>query len=225
MTNPVNVPQLAHAARPVVEIRDGQAITTSIEVARVFGKQHRHVLDSIRTLLTNMPEDRLPNFRQTVEARPNPSGGEPIKSITYLLTKDGVALLTFGFTGKRALAFKLAYIDAFNKMEAALTKKAQAQSASEPHKALSPVVAKEIAAEASRSILDALQRQNMLVDWAQVIDSLTDRNSTITLHELTDVIHASLTRLQRNINSEVHQCIARRAANQGVSTMQVSLNA
>jgi len=101
----------------------------------------------------------------------------------------------------------------------------QTQAAPEQHKALSPAVAQEIAAEASRSILDALQRQNMLVDWAQVIDALADRNSTITLHELTDVIHASLTRLQKNINAEAYALIQKRAANQGVSTTQVSMNA
>jgi len=97
--------------------------------------------------------------------------------------------------------------------------------APEPHKALSPAVAQEIAAQASQSILDALQRQNMLVDWAQVIDALTDRNTTITFRELTNLTHACLTRLQRNVNAEAYECIARRAAQQGVSTAQVSLNA
>jgi len=65
----------------------------------------------------------------------------------------------------------------------------------------------------------------MLVDWQQVIDALTDRNTTITFHELTDLTHACLTRLQRNVNAEAYECIARRSASQGVSTMQVSLNA
>jgi len=100
-----------------------------------------------------------------------------------------------------------------------------AQPAPEPHKALPPAVAQEIAAQASQSILDALARQNMLVDWAQVIDALTDRNTSITFHELTDLTHACLTRLQRNVNAEAYECISRRAANQGVSTMQVSMNA
>jgi len=50
----------------------------------------------------------------------------------YHLTKDGVTLLTFGFTGKKALAFKLAYIDAFNKMEAALAEQTQPASPASP---------------------------------------------------------------------------------------------
>jgi len=226
----VNIPAIAQRAHPVVEIHDGQAITVSTEVARVFGKEHRHVLDSIRTLLKDMPAEHLPNFRQmsiTVDI----GNGATRQSPAYHLTRDGFTLLAMGFTGKRALAFKLAYIDAFNKMEAALADAAPAQQAlslppaPEPHKALSPAVAQEIAAQASQSILDALQKKNLLVDWSQVIDALTDRNSTITFYELADLTHACLTRLQRSVNSEAYETIARRTANQGVSTMQVSMNA
>ena len=35
----------------------------------------------------------------------------------YLMNRDGFTLLAMGFTGEKALRFKLAYIDAFNKME------------------------------------------------------------------------------------------------------------
>jgi len=224
--SPVNIPAIARNAHPVVQIENGQPITTSVEVARVFEKRHDHVLDSIKTLLAQLGDVNHPNFRavnytdQKGESRP-----------AYHLTRDGFTLLAMRFTGKRALAFQVAYIKAFNQMEAALADAAPAQQAlplppaPEPHKALSPAVAQEIAAQASQSILDALQRQNMLVDWAQVIDALTDRNTTITFHELTNLTHACLTRLQRNVNAEAYECIARRAANQGVSTMQVSMNA
>lgn len=38
----------------------------------------------------------------------------------YLLTRDGFSLLVMGFTGKKALQWKLKYIDAFNRMEEAV---------------------------------------------------------------------------------------------------------
>lgn len=38
----------------------------------------------------------------------------------YLLTRDGFSLLVMGFTGSKALEWKLKYIEAFNKMEQAL---------------------------------------------------------------------------------------------------------
>lgn len=42
------------------------------------------------------------------------------KSKAYRLTRDGFTFLAMGFTGERAQAFKWAYIDAFNRMEAQL---------------------------------------------------------------------------------------------------------
>jgi len=123
MTNSVNVPQLAHSIHPSVQLIEGRAVTSSVEVARVYGKQHRNVLQAIEKILPDLPADRLLNFQQTVVTRENPSGGASIDSKAYHLTRDGFTLLAMGFTGKKALAFKLAYIEAFNQMEAALTGK------------------------------------------------------------------------------------------------------
>lgn len=53
-----------------------------------------------------------------MELRGNPSGGAAIPSTSYLTTRDGFTLLAMGFTGAKALSFKLAYIDAFNAMAA-----------------------------------------------------------------------------------------------------------
>ena len=45
-------------------------------------------------------------------------GSEAIrKYAAYRPTRDGFTLLAMGFTGKKALQFKLAYIDAFNRTE------------------------------------------------------------------------------------------------------------
>ena len=38
----------------------------------------------------------------------------------FTLYRDGFMLLVMGYTGKKALAVKLAYIEAFNRMEVAL---------------------------------------------------------------------------------------------------------
>ncbi|MDO5288506.1 MAG: Rha family transcriptional regulator [Pseudomonadota bacterium] len=108
------------AFAPTLAVVDGKATTLSTDVARHFGKRHDHVLRDIDNLRAQMDENHLPNFGETVEKRENPSGGAPIESRAYRLTRDGFTLLAMGFTGKRALAFKLAYIDAFNRMEAAL---------------------------------------------------------------------------------------------------------
>lgn len=107
----------------LVQTINGKAVTTSRKVAEFFEKQHKHILEAIRKL--EIPEDyRQPNFRPSVYEQPNPSGGKPIQQPEYLITKDGFVLLTMGFTGKKAMQFKIAYIEAFNAMEEQLKQKA-----------------------------------------------------------------------------------------------------
>lgn len=105
---------------PVVSIVNGQPTTLSTDFSNFFEKPHNDVLKAIRAILSKLPEDRLGNFSQTVVTRTNPSGGAPIQSRAYRLTRDGFTFLAMGFTGEKAQVFKWAYIDAFNRMEEAL---------------------------------------------------------------------------------------------------------
>jgi len=106
------------ASAPAVSIVNQQVITSSLEVARVFEKRHDNIVRAIANLAVQCDDDfRRLNFQETVVERENPSGGAPIKSPAYNLTRDGFTLLAMGFTGKQALQFKLAYIAQFNAME------------------------------------------------------------------------------------------------------------
>jgi len=98
---------------------DGRITTTSTQIAEHFGKRHDRVLRAIDNLECS-PEFRLPNFGETVESRANPSGGAPIQSRAFTLTRDGFVFLCMGFTGREAAQWKEKYIAAFNAMEAEL---------------------------------------------------------------------------------------------------------
>lgn len=96
----------------LVTINNGQAVTTSMKIAEYFGKKHQHVMEKIRTLLAELPSEwGVSNFRQSsyfnVQGKEQPC---------YEMTKDGFTLLAMGFTGKKAIEFKLNYINAFNTM-------------------------------------------------------------------------------------------------------------
>ncbi len=101
---------------PEILLVNGQAVTTSLALANYFGKQHKNVFAKIQTLDCS-PNFRRLNFKPTVYDRPNPSGGAPISTPCYLLTRDGFFFVAMGFTGRRAAEFKEAYIAAFNAME------------------------------------------------------------------------------------------------------------
>lgn len=91
--------------------KNNNPVTNSREVALNFDKEHKHVLESIRSLEKDVPNFRLMFFETTM---PDSYGRE---QKVYLMTRDGFTLLAVGFTGKKALKFKLDYIAAFNAME------------------------------------------------------------------------------------------------------------
>ncbi|MBX8588655.1 Rha family transcriptional regulator [Pseudomonas cichorii] len=97
-----------------IELVKGQPMTTSIDVASHFGKRHDNVIKAIRNL--ECPNDfTLLNFEEC--SRPGANNKpEPF----YRMTRDGFAFLCMGFTGKEAARWKVAYINAFNRMEQAL---------------------------------------------------------------------------------------------------------
>lgn len=106
------------AIRPHVEIVNGQLVTNSFKIAEHFGKIHRDVVRAIDGLDCS-PEFRVRNFAQSSAPVPMPRGGvRHIKA--YSITRDGFTFLAMGFTGAKAVQWKEAYIDAFNRMEAAL---------------------------------------------------------------------------------------------------------
>ena len=85
---------------PLVTISGHRAVTTSKAVADFFGKRHDNVMRDVENLRKDLPESHLLNFEETVIERENPSGGAPIKSPAYEITRAGFALLCMSFTGK-----------------------------------------------------------------------------------------------------------------------------
>ncbi|WP_432675137.1 Rha family transcriptional regulator [Pseudomonas aeruginosa] len=97
-----------------VEIIGGKPTTTSLDVAKHFRKRHDNVLRDIKNL--ECPEDfALLNFEECSRTGAN-NRPEPY----VRMTRDGFTLLCMGFTGKEAMHWKVAYINAFNKMEQVL---------------------------------------------------------------------------------------------------------
>lgn len=107
---------IKHMCKDIVITRniDGELVVTSRQVAEDFGKQHQHVTQAIENLISenSLLKSMMMESEYTTER------GRMYKE--YLLTRDGFSLLVMGFTGSRALEWKLKYIEAFNKMEQAI---------------------------------------------------------------------------------------------------------
>ena len=92
-------------------MKSKQALTTSLKVAETFEKKHQHVLRDIDSLKKDVS-----NFGHMFEETSiKDSYGREQRA--YFMNRDGFTLLAMGYTGKKALQFKLKYIEAFNKME------------------------------------------------------------------------------------------------------------
>lgn len=98
----------------LVIMKDQQAVTTSLQVAEVFGKNHYHVLEAIDNKIHSNENSGQYNS-MFVEGEYKDKSGKRNKM--YYMNRDGFTFIAFGFTGKKADEFKLKYIDAFNKME------------------------------------------------------------------------------------------------------------
>lgn len=106
---------------PTVSVHDGRPATTSLEVARFFGKQHQHVIRDITGLTDNCPE----SFSASNFGRASYLDEQAKNRPMYIIYRDGFMLLVMGYTGKKALAIKLAYIEAFNAMEEELARRSR----------------------------------------------------------------------------------------------------
>lgn len=152
------------SACPELSIHNGIVTTTSTQVAQFFGKRHDNVLRAIRVLLREgASADYLLNFEEMVVTRENPSGGAPISAPAYRMNREGFMLLAMGFTGKEALRWKLAYIAAFNRMEAELQKPAYDPARIE----LAHSLAAQAAAQVTQTVFEAIA-SGRNSDWRRV---------------------------------------------------------
>lgn len=104
----------------LVMINNNRVVTTSLRIAEYFSKAHKDVLKAISNLETTKDFQER-NFSLSFYTRELPNGGSK-KEPMYYITRDGFTLLAMGFTGKKAMQFKIAYINAFNEMEEMLQK-------------------------------------------------------------------------------------------------------
>lgn len=119
----------------LVYLRNTEAMTDSLIVAEMFEKRHSDVIRAIENLIEGITKNASVNERKNGAVdSPENSGqlfhksrykdekGEYRKK--YLMNRDGFSLLVMGFTGKKALEWKMKYLKAFNKMEAIIREKA-----------------------------------------------------------------------------------------------------
>lgn len=106
----------------LVQIKNGEVMASSLDVAERFGKRHSDVLEKLEKIMCQPTENSARCFRKAIyvdakgEARP-----------MYMMNKDGFCFLVMGFTGKKADEWKWKFIEEFNRREQALLNQKNAE--------------------------------------------------------------------------------------------------
>src|SRR5699024_2191597 len=100
----------------LVIMKNKQAVTSTINVANNFEREHHNVIKGLETL-----KEDVVNFNEMFFETVEPDSYGRDRKV-YLMNRDGFTLLAMGFTGKKATEFKLKYINAFNELENKLKK-------------------------------------------------------------------------------------------------------
>lgn len=104
----------------LIIIKKDKAVTSSLKVAEMFHKDHRHVLRDIKNL------DCSKEFTESNFGLSKYKDSTGKYNPVYYMTKDGFTFLVMGYRGKKAAEFKEDYIKAFNLMETTLKEKSTA---------------------------------------------------------------------------------------------------
>ena len=103
-------------SKDAFKVIEGRPVTSSLKVAEYFGKPHKDVLKSIRRLIDAKADFlREGNFSLTEEIKQ--LGATSRKVPFYWMDRKGFSILAMGFTGAKALDFKCAFYDEFERMD------------------------------------------------------------------------------------------------------------
>ncbi|NFQ98292.1 phage regulatory protein/antirepressor Ant [Clostridium botulinum] len=162
---------------------NGKLVVSSREIARNFNKENKSVNRDIRNLIVqNCTVKNL-----FIESTYISSRGREEKE--YLLTRDGFSLLVMGFTGSKALDWKLKYINAFNEMEEYI--KSQQNQIRLPQTYVEAL--RELADKAEEN--EKLKEENyIMLPKAEFYDTVTKSEDTIDMGECAKVLNMGIGR-------------------------------
>ena len=182
---------------PTVSVHDGRPAVTSREVSRYFNKRHDAVLRDIAAITSNCPESFSAHNFVGASYLDEQAKNRPM----YIIYRDGFMLLVMGYTGKKALAIKLAYIEAFNAMEEELARRNRPALPADPF---------PCSVEECRRIMREID--DLYAGKRNDLDHLKDRLVEVTFN----VMHTMLRKYRipftaggegPGLHSTIHQCL------------------
>lgn len=103
----------------ILSTQNGQAVVSSRDIAKHFGREHKNILAAIREILVAEKSATKFFYESSFEYR-----GQTFPE--YLMNRDGFTLVVMGLNNtEKVIEWKLKYIQAFNEMEKKLAQRPQ----------------------------------------------------------------------------------------------------
>ena len=175
--------------------KDNSAWTTSNKLSEYFDKRHDHVMESIADIEKNLAPDFWgANFKKsTYENR-----GKKYKN--YFMTKKGFVLVAMGFTGEKAMNFKVEFIEAFEAMSSFINTRLLSKDG---YKEMSSAIKQYLNPTTKTYMEEADMINNIILGMSaknfREINNITDGN---TRDGVTDKVLTDLDKAQR-LNSQL----------------------
>lgn len=166
----------------VFKSNDNRVVTNSLLVAEKFEKNHRDVTRAIRELLGSA-QNCAHLFTESTYADTQ-GKSQPM----YIMNRDGFSLLVMGFTGEKALRFKLEFIEAFNKMEE-LIRTGGFQIPQNYVEALRLAADQTEKLEVANKLLNQVNKEvSILKPKAELMDKVLDTDQKIDVGQLAKIL-------------------------------------
>lgn len=170
----------------ILKEQNGKVLASSRDVAENFDKRNPDVNRAIENLIVQNCTVRNMFEESTYIS----SRGRQEKE--FLMDRDGFSLLVMGFTGKKALEWKLKYIEAFNKMEEKLKQSNVLTEEEKLKLMLFSKDASEVAYAHNRLVeletaplRQQIEEQKPLVDFA---NQVSDTTSLIDMNQMAKLL-------------------------------------
>ena len=99
------------AVANTITIRNGIEVVRGDKLAKVFEKQHKHIIEKIENLVSEFSDTNIDPQKYFIRTTYQKRGKD---TKVYYLTRKGFDLVALSLTGKNALMYKIWYIDAFH---------------------------------------------------------------------------------------------------------------